>query len=1355
MELSAFLPRTLRARLGAMPGHPLRLAGATLFADVSGFTPLSEALAKMGRGGAEELTRALNGCFEPIIETIHARDGDVMRFAGDAVTVFFGGEAAEENAIRAAFEIQALMRERSEIESPVGRFPIRIKIGVAVGEHLLEAVGEEARRDYVFSGAPVDGAAEAEHRAEPGEVVLHPGCRRAGGAFARLAPSDEPAPPPISIAGADGLSSGLCRPFVHPAIAEKALAGRSELLNELRRASILFVSFASSNLDLDSFYREVRALVDGYDGLLNKVDMGDKGAKLLVTFGAPISHEDDADRAVHLAGDLVELGERLGIALSAGIDTGIIFSGIIGSPSRCEYTVMGDHVNLAARLMQMAGAGGILVGEATRKAASSHAYQPLPPARVKGKAEPVAIFRPTSREAGHREATSTFVGREAELRRLREILAGADREPRLVWIRGEAGIGKSSLWRRAEAALPPNTFVAVASCRPFASAIPFRPWRHFLRTLLGELAGESTPSDAWISLLRTRYPEMVPFGRLLADLAGIPHALPEVEADPQTRASLLERSVRILMSESASRRPFVALFTDLQWIDVESRQLLETLLRRLEPPSPVVVVTSRETPAELDGIVETFDLLLPPLSDDETRELARKRLGVERVPEALSRALLDASRGHPLLLEETIRSFVESGYVSRSEESPDILLLDETLKPATAASLEEVAMARFDRLGADEQAILKALSIFGGSIEPELVEAVAEDGDLSRAALSLLLDGRGLLARRDDGRIAFAEELFRSTIEGSLDSVSRRTFHLRGARAIARLLPSGTPSREERLAHHFLEAAATKEGKEAILVAARRAKEALALPTALRFLRALLDAPGLLAGEELADVAGSFGEILLQLGRFGEALEWIEDPLVFRVPSGDGRSRLLRLRGDAARSMGRLDEAASSLDRAEREASSDLERFRARAMAGTVLAQKNELPTAAAHFDRLIAELGDRVPPIELARTATTRGGILSMTGKREAAFALWDGARKELLAQNEVLPAVKIMHNMGFLEGVSGRHEASLATFEESRRLQERYGISQFLATTTNEIGLESMLLGRWKDAAYSLRYAFGVARRYHDPVETRVLINLGELAQCAGAIAESRHWLAEASRSAGADQMAHEILFSWIELAASLPDRYTLPRLLTRFQTLIETRNLGVFRYLQYAYLAHSLVLEGNLRGARLLAERTLRQAREVGLAKETYLCLRSLALAQEEPAKRRALLIQLSDAAMKTGLRQYLLEVIVLRLEDGEMTPALFDDGERILDETPFANLGWRFHLVAAVDARERGDESRARTSAAQAFSFLDFFLATVRRPGLRGRLAEQPAALRVKALRGSLPDLEPAPLPELIRRIAGID
>ncbi len=455
--IAAYIPdRLVRAQL-ANP-HAERIQGAfwngsLLFADLSGFTALSERLSVLGKQGSEEVSAVVNQLFDALVAEVSAHQGMLLKFGGDALTAFFDadmlGEQHAAAATQAALAMQQRMQGFAAVATRAGTFRLGLRVGVHSGRVFGAEVGDREHIELVVTGAEVNRVAMAQEIAAPGDVVISDQTARLlvgaeatpraeGFQHITALPSivlPPPLPDPLSesLANADAhevlmsqvaalrpyLVQGLPRRFLDPTIAEQG---------EFRPVTVLFANFYyfSALLDwlddattaaavLNAYFRRAQAVVHRYGGIVNKVDMYTHGDKLMVLFGAPSTHEDDPLRAVLCALELdaalheanaeiasllkkyrhsdtaEQTGEPFVLQQRIGINTGTVFAGRVGGSRRHEYTVMGPAVNLAARLMSAAEeAGAILVSPATRAAVTHQiAMEDFKPLKLKGLDEPV------------------------------------------------------------------------------------------------------------------------------------------------------------------------------------------------------------------------------------------------------------------------------------------------------------------------------------------------------------------------------------------------------------------------------------------------------------------------------------------------------------------------------------------------------------------------------------------------------------------------------------------------------------------------------------------------------------------------------------------------------------------------------------------------------------------------------------------------------------------------------------------------------------------------------------------------------------------------------------------------------
>jgi adenylate cyclase len=499
-----YIPQDRRAAIVAGRDLPENVQGAALFADISGFTPLTEALTEsLGlRRGAEELPLYLNAIYDALIREVERFGGSVIGFAGDAITCWFdesgsGAFIAAQAAVSCALAMQTAMQSFTSVAVP-GREPVAlaVKVAVACGPARRFLVGDPGCLRYdVLAGETLYRMAEAEHHAQRGEILLDEATvarlgdsleirawrteqADGGPRFAVLAGQKTRAsenPWPELQAGQ--LTEEQVRPWVHPAVVERLQAGMGEFLTELRPTVAIFLKFNGIDYDrdpqagqrLNEYICAVQALLSRGGGNLLEITVGDKGSYLYISFGATVSHEDDAHRAVLAALQLSKLTSGLaegtkGAEIQIGVTRGTMRTGEYGGKTRRSYGALGDDVNLAARLMGRAAPGEVLVSrrvhkELTAVSATGTGFQtqglifaPREPIQLKGKAEPIPVFAVTGIQQ-HRAIrlqepsyALPMVGREVELAaiaaRIELVLQG---QGQVVGITADPGMGKSRL----------------------------------------------------------------------------------------------------------------------------------------------------------------------------------------------------------------------------------------------------------------------------------------------------------------------------------------------------------------------------------------------------------------------------------------------------------------------------------------------------------------------------------------------------------------------------------------------------------------------------------------------------------------------------------------------------------------------------------------------------------------------------------------------------------------------------------------------------------------------------------------------------------------------------------------------
>ena len=526
------IPLLTSAMAVELPWH-VEVEGTMVMADLSGFTALSERLARLGDEGAERLTVVINSFFERMLRTAAHYGGDTLTFGGDAILLLFDGPEHATRAAVAALEMLRQVDRAAAIDAGDGK----VKIGMSVGAHsdtfVLAGVGladEGAHLVVVGRGGELTALAEA--RAERGQLAASTACKgllpvgshfEPTGDFCRVDELGARRLPRLSfdLPVITGKRLRRLSPFLPP---YARTCGREDevpvrVTPEHRRTVVVFVDVVGLNAvidraGLDAAVEQLQAyaamltgLAAMYHGFVVSSDIATSGSKLIVTFGAPVAHEYAPTNAVRFALELTDGLRRSGLELEhkIGVNGGHVFAGEVGPSFRRQYTVMGDAVNLAARLMAAAQPGQALVSrDLLAHVGHDRCARELPPITVKGKERPVAICVLEEEGAsgeqihgglGEGRRQGRLVGRRAEL----ELLADAwerarDDSGQTVLIEGEPGVGKTRLLEEALRSIVAPAPVTRLACLEHLQAAPFAPLVGLLHEVCGTISGDSKRS---------------------------------------------------------------------------------------------------------------------------------------------------------------------------------------------------------------------------------------------------------------------------------------------------------------------------------------------------------------------------------------------------------------------------------------------------------------------------------------------------------------------------------------------------------------------------------------------------------------------------------------------------------------------------------------------------------------------------------------------------------------------------------------------------------------------------------------------------------------------------------------------
>jgi class 3 adenylate cyclase/tetratricopeptide (TPR) repeat protein len=1208
-----YLPRLVRDwSLDGDAGPVRELEGTLVSVDISGFTRLSERLQTKGRAGAEELVLLISGVFLGLIGISDRHGGDVLKFRGDALLLLFDGAGHERRACHAASHMQWLIGATGKTMSSVGSVTLRMSTGIYSGPcHFF--VLEGTHRELVIAGPAATATIKLESEASAGQIIvsrrtaeaLEPSwvgqAREHGHFLRRLDLEDEP--DVVAHLAAEAASAGdeLADFIPAPLRAHLRLEGGEA---EHRQVTAAFLKYTGVDALLErggaeavgEQLQEVATLVSGATAEVGltwlESDIDVDGGKLYLVGGAPSSTGADEAGMLRLLRSVLDA--RPALALRAGVNRGPAFCGDVGAESRRTYAVMGDTVNLAARLAGRAAAGEILATADVLDRSSTRYESEAQPFLMKGKERAVTAYR-VGAATGTREdepaSELPLIGRETELAALAEAVnASRLREQRLVELVGEPGIGKSRLVEELKRQALGFTQL-VARCDPYASSTPYFVFRSLLRPLAG-ITPELSPEEAgaqltpWIAAVM---PDLAQWLPLLAIPFGAEVApTPETEAiDPTFRRERLQDAVEQFVTR-VMMLPTLVIVEDTHWIDDASRELIRHLTRAPAPRPWLLCVTRRPQGVELArDIAGHARLTLGPLEGAAAESLALAAAGELALPDEALAAVRQRSGGNPLFVRELVAAAREAGTADALPETVETLIT-----------------ARIDTLSPEDRFLLRNAAVLGARVELDVLVEVLGDKLEDIADLARWERLGEFVVWEDAGELRFIHDLFRTAAYEGLSFRRRREMHARIGASLER--------RQENpalLSLHFSRAEDHQRTWRYAAEAGRRAQaEHANVDGAELYARALGAAAELeLPPAEVAEVAEALGDVDELAGRYDEAA----------VAYAQARklaphARLLLKEGVLRERFGKYEEALRWFGRGLKEADD---------------ATKTELEIAYAGVLFRQGRYDDAISWLERAADRAREAG------QRESlahAYFLLDAAQTHLgtfdqtwcnqaLAIYEELDDPKgigaVLNNLGIHAYYAGRWDDSLAYYRHSREAKERSGDIIYAALAMNN---EAEILsdqGKFESAEALFTEALRVCRAAAYVLgEEFITANLGRLAARTGRFADAHERLDRAGaklHEVGSEGLALEVDARRAECFV-FEGRYreaakAAESTLAQAAALGRTASLGSLLERLLGYALHQARQPAK---ARPHFEESLRLAREAKAEYEVALTLRALA-------------------------------------------------------------------------------------------------------------------------------------------------
>ena len=757
-----------------------------------------------------------------------------------------------------------------------------------------------------------------------------------------------------AIAALEAQRSLLGDDVVGPAIA--ALRAQLEKLNEpsavrseeRKIVTVLFVDVSgftalAEKLDpeevrsvINACFDELVPVVQKYDGTIDKF-IGDE---IMALFGAPVAHENDPERALRAALEMMErisvFNQQHGTTLSLhiGVNSGPVVAGAIGSQGRKDYSVMGDAVNLAARLEDASPDGQIFVGPSTHRLTKAlFDFETVAPVMLKGKAEPLVIHRLVGLKIeplpvrGIEGIRSDLIGRDQEVARIGDaVQALLSGNGGIIAVVGEAGVGKSRLLAESLGVLGQGITLAEGRALSHTTGMSYWLARDMLRDLIGcsENASANELDQALrnsLSIARSLvFDQVYPY---LATLLQLP-----LNEDMRERVRFLStealqarilRAFRQYVSGRAGQQPLLILCEDVHWCDPSSMLLLKDLLP-LTREYPLLIVLAFRPEQETDELqqaavavaADNFHLLkLLPLGRQQSGALVERLLQVAQLPAKLRDLILDRAEGNPFFIEELLRSLLDSAVLS--VDKGQLVVGRDILETPVPDTVQGVIAARMDRLSSDRKETLQTASVIGRVFPLKVLQHILPsatpaglDTCVSELCRLQFIQKRNEPAPNDE--FVFKHAITHDVAYQTLLKARRREIHQHVGEALETIFPARASELAPILGYHFERAEIRDKAFRYLKSAGEHAQAVFANAEAEAYYRSAVKQGDALLNvrddkemaQSMAEVEEALGDVLLLRAKNEEARSAYNHSLA-RMPGEDRirRSAIHRKIGSA------------------------------------------------------------------------------------------------------------------------------------------------------------------------------------------------------------------------------------------------------------------------------------------------------------------------------------------------------------------------------------------------------------------------------------------------------------------------
>jgi tetratricopeptide (TPR) repeat protein/class 3 adenylate cyclase len=772
-----------------------------LLIDIADFTKISTSLQKEGKQGAEELSMFLDVAFGVPTELVNRYGGFVSLFAGDAFCAIFPGSKAE-YMISVVNKISSFFREHDTHETPFGEFDLKVRQTICYGDVDWKIYVNELQNEYVFSGDALKELVELSSlKADvtfSGAAVKnigepHFGKLEAG--YYLISKNVNYTANPLKFQ----YTQKTIAKFINP----KYITENPQ--NEIRSAAYCF-----ANLERIEFSKReqsiatVQNLVDKYGGFVNKYDATDKGLIAIILFGLPKSEDKTLERICAFSLDTVV--NLPGISL--GISAGSVFAGYTGRGEVNEYTALGHPMNMAERLMSRANAGEVLADiYLWQEMQANYDFDYLGTLNLKGFDLPLRYYslsRPSKDKTWHHE--SRFVGREEEIFAIRNTVDRSfeNNQNTIIYVSGDAGIGKTRLVKEALAQYPANAYHKFYITCDAILPKPLEAIKQITRTYF--YFNPQLPAEVGIGMFKGMWAAITGNDTELQRIESIIASLLDYEWEdsiwsifpPEEKPTQLMRAFICFMEQLTKTKSVLIHLDDGQWLDKDSMIYLQEMSKKAI--SPICIVSScryldngEKADLELPQC-HRIDVELNSLLEINCRELIGNILRLPQVPEETSNLIINRAMGNPFFIEQLTSYLMESNCIN------DKGMITGEVGYLSSFSISDIISSRIDRLTENVRECMFNASVLGMQFNVKVLAQMLNHEIISELEVGTK---NHIWKDLDELSYIFSHILIKDVIYQRMMSETLQKLHQTAAEAMEIIFADKLNENAEEIAHHF------------------------------------------------------------------------------------------------------------------------------------------------------------------------------------------------------------------------------------------------------------------------------------------------------------------------------------------------------------------------------------------------------------------------------------------------------------------------------------------------------------------------------------------------------------------------